>query len=109
MTERRFYPPTENDIPMHGWSPYADIHRERIRAHAKHDGDNGGSMERRTYADSIWLPVLTEEVGEVARLICDGAIEGGLDRVKLREELVQVAAMAVAWIEAVDHTSGGSR
>jgi NTP pyrophosphatase (non-canonical NTP hydrolase) len=40
------------------------------------------------------LPILTEEVGEVARALCDGT--------NLREELVQVAAVALAWVEALE-------
>lgn len=42
------------------------------------------------------LVVLVEEVGEVARAICDG------DDANLREELVQVAAVCVAWLEALE-------
>lgn len=39
--------------------------------------------------------ILAEEVGEVARAIHDG------DRDNLREELVQVAAVCLAWLEAL--------
>lgn len=47
--------------------------------------------------------VLAEEVGEVAREIVEGLPEGvGVDKAKLREELVQVAAVCVAWVEALD-------
>jgi NTP pyrophosphatase (non-canonical NTP hydrolase) len=104
---RRFYPPTESDIPMHGWRPYHEIHRERIRAHAKHDG-NGDSMERKEFDDyGTWITVLVEEVGEVAKVFCDQRHLGQFaDREalaeELRAELVQVAAMTVAWIEAID-------
>ena len=104
MTERTFYPPTESDIPIHGWRPYSDMHRERIRAHKKHD-DHGGSMERKAFDDPAWLPVLVEEVGEVARVLCDialGQIPGRARRAVLREELVQVGAMTAAWIDAID-------
>lgn len=100
--------PTDSDIPMHGWSPYSDMHRERIRAHAKHD-QRGGSMERKAWDNSIWLPVVTEEVGEVARVICDnelGLLDQAEVRVKLREELVQVGAMVAAWIDAIDGERG---
>jgi NTP pyrophosphatase (non-canonical NTP hydrolase) len=93
---KHFYPPSDSDIPMHGWRPYSDIHRERIRAHKLHD-DHGQSMERREYTDSRWLPVVVEEVGEVARVLCDGENTN-----RLRAELVQVAAMVIAWIEAID-------
>ena len=43
--------------------------------------------------DRTKLAVLTEEVGEVARALLDGT--------DLRAELVQVAAVAVAWLEAL--------
>lgn len=40
-------------------------------------------------------PILAEEVGEVARAMNDG------DDENMKEELVQVAALAVAWLEAL--------
>ncbi|HEY5834927.1 hypothetical protein [Streptomyces sp.] len=40
-----------------------------------------------------WADILTEEVAEA---------EGERDPARLRAELVQVAAVAVAWIEAID-------
>lgn len=87
--------------------PYRDVHRERERAHRKHD-PAGGSMERKRWSDRMWLPVLTEEVGEVARVLCDQAVGDERERdpthvrARLREELVQVAAMACAWVDAID-------
>lgn len=44
--------------------------------------------------------VLTEEVGEVARAVMgrEGLVRDGGD---LRKELVQVAAVAIAWLEAL--------
>jgi len=106
VTGRRFYPPTESDVPMHGWRPYHEVHRERIRAHAKHKDKPGGSMEMKTYDEPDWLPVLVEEVGEVAKVLCDhrhGLLTVDRARDDLRAELIQVAAMTVAWIEAIDH------
>lgn len=103
MSTRRFYPPSESDIPPHGWRPYSDMHRERMRAHAKHDAA-GGSMERKAFDDAAWLPVLVEELGEVARVLCDdalGVLDGEL-KARLREELVQVGAMTAAWLDAID-------
>lgn len=96
--------PYESDIPMHGWYPYSDIHRERVRAHAKHD-DNGESMERRPWHSEAWLPVIVEELGEASQVLNDHRHGDGNYSDKkaliqhLREELVQVAAMTVAWIE----------
>lgn len=45
---------------------------------------------------TLKLAVLTEEVGEVARCLCDGD-----SNARLREELVQVAAVAMAWLESL--------
>lgn len=45
--------------------------------------------------------VLGEEVGEVANAILEAGYGNGATR-HLREELVQVAAVAVAWVEAID-------
>ena len=45
--------------------------------------------------DITKVAVLAEECGEVARAVLNDDIPG------LREELVQVAAVAVAWLEAL--------
>lgn len=48
------------------------------------------------------LPVLAEEFGEVARHVTEWLIDPGrLDDKKLREELIQVAAVAAAWAESL--------
>jgi len=79
---------------------YADIHEERERAHAKH-GPHGNSRENAHWKNREWLPILVEEVGEIAHeLTYDVQSQGKMDR--LRAELVQVAAMAAAWINAID-------
>lgn len=91
---------------MHGWRPYHDVHRERIRAHEKHRDKPGGSMEMKRHDSPDWLPVLVEEVGEVSRVLCDyrhGLLDSERRDAELRAELVQVAAMAVAWLEAIDY------
>lgn len=88
---------------MHGWSPYSGMHRERIRAHAKHE-PKGGSMERRAWDSDWWLPVLGEEFGEVFRAICEYNLDNISRRElkdKLREELIQVGAMTAAWLDAL--------
>lgn len=51
--------------------------------------------------DDARLAVLVEEVGEVARELCERRIGNG-DTQRLRTELVQLAAVAVAWIEGID-------
>jgi NTP pyrophosphatase (non-canonical NTP hydrolase) len=48
-------------------------------------------------SSNTWkLAVLTEELGEVAKVVVDGS-----NRVQLRNELTQVAAVAVAWLESL--------
>jgi len=57
-----------------------------------------------------WLAILTEEVGEVAREVCHYnyerksklGLEDNETLFKLKQELVQVAAVAAAWIECLD-------
>lgn len=49
--------------------------------------------------DGFWLAVETEELGEVARaMLKQKPTENG----NLREELIQVAAVAIAWVEDID-------
>lgn len=84
---------------------YMDMHMERMSAHTKH-APRGGSMEELGWDNPVRLPVLVEEVGEVARALCElfyhrrGPRDGIV--ANLREELVQVGAMAAAWIDAID-------
>ena len=71
---------------------------ERFRAHALH-GDN--SMESRHWSHPGQLPILVEEVGEVARALNELALGRATTTetlVALRDELVQVSAMAQAWL-----------
>lgn len=77
---------------------YREVHAERTRAHYKHDL-HGQSMERKSSSAPEWLPVLIEEVGEVARSM-NYDTKGNL-----RDELVQVAAMACAWINSIDRSA----
>lgn len=52
-----------------------------------------------------WSDVLMEEVGEVSRVLNElrhRHINAGEAKAQLRKELVQVAAMACAWAEAID-------
>ncbi len=46
--------------------------------------------------DTFWLAILMEEVGEASEHTLSDDKEG------LREELVQTAAVVVAWIECID-------
>jgi len=55
----------------------------------------------RWLADVIWLAVLVEEVGECAKAILKQ------DWSNLRIEAVQVAAVAVAWMEDAENHDNG--
>lgn len=77
---------------------FDEVRAERTRAHAKH-GDT--SMESSGPDTLRRLAILSEEVGEVAREFNDAEHDGrSVDLVKLRKELIQVAAMAGAWADA---------
>jgi NTP pyrophosphatase (non-canonical NTP hydrolase) len=69
-----------------------DVATERLLQDEKW-GDQSG------HPDLFWNAILGEEVGEVHRALLkqDGERSGDL-----RHELVQVAAVAVAWVEALD-------
>jgi len=58
------------------------------------DPDMGGG-------DFTRLAVLAEEFGEVANAVLETSYGADGDE-HLREELIQVAAVAVAWVEAID-------
>lgn len=96
---------------------WAEVQAERERAHAKH-GDT--SMEAQPPTAWLRLAILMEEVGEVAKVYNDArhrAQAMGWDEAdmfsdpaeaELRAELVQVAAMAGAWADALTVRSSAS-
>ena len=50
--------------------------------------------------DSTWLAILVEEVGEASKeVLCGGSRNRAAE---LRDELIQVAAVAIAWLEQID-------
>lgn len=79
------------------------IQAEATRAYLRH-GDK--SMFGVSFNDER-LPILIEEVGEVARAMNDERL-GKLadDNASLIRELIQVAAMAATWVEKLE---GGAR
>lgn len=74
----------------------SDIDMERTRQRLK--------WGRQRHEHTFWACILTEEVGEAAK-VC---IELPHDIPALRKELIQVAAVAVAWVEHIDEMTGGS-
>lgn len=85
---------------------YLAISRERARQETL----KAAGKFKYTCADSNMLSsekylVLAEEVGEVARAVLNlqnFAFDYSADLGKVREELVQVAAVSVAWLEFID-------
>ncbi|CAM2953389.1 hypothetical protein [Skermania piniformis] len=78
-------------------SLWLDVAARRALAHAKH---GARSIEHLESPDPAWLPVLVEEIGEVANsLTYDGHTTG------IRDELLDVLAVASAWIDAIDRAA----
>lgn len=85
----------------------ADILGEVVGERRRQD-DKWGDQNYRPAIE--WLAILTEELGEVA--MDTNEIHFRPDdpdstdaRAALRKELIQVAAVAVAWVEAIDDPS----
>lgn len=77
---------------------YDAIDAERDRQAAKWGGRHPwgvGDCSSLGVADTVKAAVLAEECGEVARAVLDS------DPESLRNELIQVAAVAVAWLESM--------
>lgn len=53
------------------------------------------------HSPGAWLAILMEEVGEAAKEIAESTARP-LDREAFREELIQVAAVAIAAVESLD-------
>jgi NTP pyrophosphatase (non-canonical NTP hydrolase) len=70
-----------------------EVVEERARQEVLHPNSTCANPE--LHSDSKFC-ILAEEVGEIAKSLNDG------DHENLREELIQVAAVCVAWIEAID-------
>jgi NTP pyrophosphatase (non-canonical NTP hydrolase) len=87
-----------------GWHKIAEaIDDERGRQERlKREGKFRYTCADPKMGDFACLAVLVEEVGEVARLLCD--FEGGkrYDLSLMRAELTQVAAVAVAWLQRLE-------
>lgn len=76
---------------------FAAISEERDRQDAK-----WGVQD---HSDLRWLAILVEELGEAAAEVIT---KPGYSERRLKWELVQVAAVAIAWVESIDRrTEGG--
>lgn len=79
--------------------PWREILRAREAAHEKH-GDN--SIESIPWFSDRWLSILVEEIGELAHELTYDA-KGG--KKGMRSELIDILAVASAWLSAMDETS----
>lgn len=77
---------------------WQEIDQARANAHIKHGAN---SIERISANDSRWLSILVEEVGELAH-------EQTYDATgSLRAELIDVLAVASAWLDSLDGNKSG--
>lgn len=89
-------------------APFLDIQVERQRQERRHGIQ--AAAHPLSMSDAERLAILTEELGEVAHEVNECRLGHHLESPDsyLRAELVQVAAVAVAWIEAIDERRYGS-
>lgn len=88
------------------WRVDNDVVNERERAHAKHGANSMRSLDP---CDPARLAILTEEIGEVAKAFNEARHRRTPDDndrhtlvLELRDELIQVAAMATDWAHSID-------
>lgn len=87
-------------VPVFNTRPavLSDIDGERGRQNAKWGEQN--------HTDPLWLAIATEELGEAAQeVLTEEFGTAGNGHGDLREELVQCAAVLVAWIECIDRSN----
>jgi hypothetical protein len=70
------------------------IHRERQL--------QDGLWGEQNHPNDMWAVILGEEYGEV----CNAVLAQPLCSESLRSELVQVAAVAIAWLECLERSAG---
>lgn len=80
------------------------IYHERLRQdELKHQGKFAYTCADPEMTHPERLTVLGEEFGEVCHEVNEGIGEGRqLNKEKLRKELIQVAAVSLAWVERLD-------
>lgn len=96
--------PAETPFGLFSDEIWREVHAERVRAHRKHQDT---SMEQTPVDSPQRLTILVEEVGEVARVFNEARHAGTMTLGHLddlRSELIQVAAMAGAWADAIGTT-----
>jgi NTP pyrophosphatase (non-canonical NTP hydrolase) len=86
---------TDNDsvIPLEFKRVMMDVLRERYR-----QNDEWGESNHEA---GVWLAILSEEIGEAAQAMLHDKFKG-IHAGELRNELIQVATVAIQWIECID-------
>lgn len=78
---------------------YREVLQARLKAHEKHGAN---SIEVEPASSARWLPILVEEIGEIAEAL---TYDGKGD---LRAELVDGLAVLSAWVDALDRAGAAS-
>lgn len=76
---------------------FGEVAIERARQNEKWGEQN--------HDDYRWLAILTEEIGELAQAILHDEF-GGRAAGTRNDELIQVAAVAVQWLECIERRNG---
>jgi hypothetical protein len=93
-------PLLQESVGLATYETTLEVYRQDKLARA---GKFGGTHVMPGGTDLERLAVLAEEFGEASIEVCKGIeVEGQIRREGLRDELVQVAAVCVAWIAAID-------
>jgi len=79
---------------------YLSIHDERVSQDKKWGTQN--------HDDLKWLAILMEEVGEVAMTLLDNKAKGHPEYLR-NKELIQIAAVVVAWMECLTRDGRGAK
>ncbi|KKN54342.1 hypothetical protein LCGC14_0593200 [marine sediment metagenome] len=79
-------------------SIFEEINKERTRQDEKH----GWQDTHGRHLNEWWLAILMEEIGEVSEEMLDLHFQGKKDEADLRDEVLQAAAVAIAWVESID-------
>ncbi|WGD37555.1 hypothetical protein [Lysinibacter sp. HNR] len=78
-----------------------EVSRARAAAHKKHGEE---SVDALPLNDPRWLSILVEEIGEIATELHRPEVDSSA----LRAELVDVMALASAWLDAIDERRVGT-
>lgn len=95
-TERLWWP--GNDLAADG---HYNIPLEILDLLTKERYRQNKKWGEQNHPDEFWLAILSEEVGEVAEALLHNKF-GGKAAGTLRNELVQVTAVAVQWLECLE-------